>query len=83
MGDTTIGLRDIRRHLQRVLDPPPAEDPPEERERRIVEHEKRIHNHPCPCGSGKTYGSCCLLKINQEFLELRHRQRMGIRDEDL
>ena len=33
----------------------PAADPAEKRARRLAAHERRIHNHPCPCGSGKRY----------------------------
>jgi uncharacterized protein YchJ len=42
----------------------------------VAERERQIHNHPCPCGSGKTYVNCCIDRNNQESLELRHRRRM-------
>ncbi|MBL7132876.1 MAG: SEC-C domain-containing protein [Phycisphaerae bacterium] len=83
MGDTLVGLRNILRREQTVRDGPRAVDPPEERARRLAEHERRIHNHPCPCGSGLRYAECCIDRINQEHLELRHRRQMGLRDEDL
>jgi hypothetical protein len=52
-------------------------------EQRLAAHEERIHNHPCPCGSGKRYVDCCIGRINQDQLELRHRRRMGLDHEDL
>jgi hypothetical protein len=58
----------------------PAVDPPEVRARRVEEQERRIHNHPCGCGSGKRYADCCIDRINQEQIELRHRQQMARRD---
>ncbi len=83
MGDALVGLRNILRCMQVAPECPPAVDPPKERAERLAEHERRIHNHPCPCGSGKRYADCCISKINQEQIELRHRRRMGLRDEDL
>jgi hypothetical protein len=83
MGDALVGLRNILRRMQTVHECPPAVDPPEERARRLAEHERRIHNHPCPCGSGLRYADCCIDRPNQEHLELRHRRRMGLSDEDL
>jgi len=83
MSDPLAGLRNTLHRMQVGGDSLPAEDPPENRARRLAEHERRIHNHPCPCGSGMTYGSCCIGRINQEELELRHRRRVGLRDEDL
>ena len=83
MGDALVGLRNILRREQTIRDGPPAVDPPEERARRLAEHERRIHNHPCPCGSGLRYADCCIDRINQEHLELQHRRRRGLRDEDL
>ncbi len=84
MAEMLTGLRNIR---TRMLRPGVAEDgtaprPPDLGDR-LAAHERRIHNHLCPCGSGKTYGSCCISRINQEHLELRHRRQMGMRDEDL
>ena len=84
MVDPLNGLRSIR---TRMLTPGAGEKGvvvrPVNHEERLAAHERRIHNHPCPCGSGMTYGSCCLTRTSQEQLELRHRRRMGLRDEDL
>jgi len=84
MSDAMVGLRNIR---IRMLQPGAAEKGVAVRapdhEERLAAHERRIHNHPCPCGSGKTYGTCCIDKPNQEHLELEHRRRMGLSDEDL
>ena len=55
----------------------PAADPAEKRARRLAAHERRIHDHPCPCGSGKRYAGCCIGKINQAQIELRHRRRLA------
>ena len=52
----------------------PAADPAEKRARRLAAHERRIHNHPCPCGSGKRYAGCCIGKNNQAQIELRHQR---------
>jgi hypothetical protein len=46
-------------------------------EERLVAHEQRIHSNPCPCGSGRTYGRCCLGRVNQEELELRQRRKQA------
>jgi hypothetical protein len=48
-------------------------------EERLRAHEVRIHNHPCACGSGQRYADCCIDKVNQEQLELRHRRRLARR----
>jgi hypothetical protein len=48
-------------------------------EERMVAHEQRIHNHSCPCGSGLTYGCCCIDQWDQEDRELRQRRREGRR----
>jgi hypothetical protein len=48
-------------------------------EERLRAHEERIHNHPCECGSGKRYVDCCIGRINQEQIELRHRRRLARR----
>ena len=84
MAEALTGLRNIR---IRMLRPGAAEKGtaprPPDIEERLAAHERRIHNHPCPCGSGKTYGTCCLRRPNQEQLELRHRRQMGLRDENL
>ena len=29
-------------------------------EERMAYHIMRVHNHPCPCGSGVRFGECCL-----------------------
>jgi len=84
MADPLIGLRNIR---TRMLRPGVAEkgiaSQPVDHEERLAAHEHRIHNHPCPCGSGKRYVDCCISKINQEHLELRHRRQVGLHDENL
>lgn len=48
-------------------------------EERMAAHERRIHNHPCQCGSGLRYVDCCIDRSNQEHLELAHRRRMARR----
>jgi len=40
---------------------------------RLEEHRHRIYGHPCPCGSGMTYGKCCLTRHDQEARELKAR----------
>ena len=84
MNNAPANLRNVR---VRMLRPGVAEQGVAVRapdhEERLAAHERRIHNHPCPCGSGKTYGTCCIDRINQEHLELRHRRQMGLRDENL
>jgi len=84
MGEAISDHRNVR---VRMLRPGAAEKGvaprPPDIEERLAAHERRIHNHPCPCGSGKTYGTCCLSHPNQEHLELQHRRQMGLRDENL
>ena len=84
MNDAPANLRNVR---VRMLRPGAAEQGVAVRapdhEARLAAHERRIHNHPCLCGSGKTYGTCCLDKPNQEYVELRARRQMGLRDENL
>ena len=84
MNDAPANLRNVR---VRMLRPGAAEQGVAVRapdyEERLAAHERRIHNHPCLCGSGKTYGTCCLDKPNQEYVELRARRQMGMRDENL
>jgi len=84
MGEAISDHRNVR---VRMLRPGVAEQGVAVRapdhEERLAAHERRIHNHPCPCGSGKTYGMCCLSHPNQAQLELRNRRRMGMRDENL
>jgi len=73
-----ILLRDVRlceQHLPRAQRSLMSHDLPGHEER-LKAHEERIHNHPCGCGSGKRYVDCCIDKINQEYIELRHRRRM-------
>jgi len=31
-------------------------------EQRMAWHMMQVRNHPCPCGSGKRFGACCLGK---------------------
>jgi len=69
-----VGLRNILRRMGTVHESAPAVDPPEERAQRLAEHERRIHNNSCPCGSGKRYVDCCIDRLNQEVLELKHRR---------
>ena len=83
MDDVLVGLRDTRRAQLRPGSDQGAVARPHDHEERLAAHERRIHNHPCPCGSGKTYGACCIDRINQEALELRHRRQMGLSDENL
>ena len=84
MADPLTGLRNIR---IRMLRPGAAEKGvaprPPDIEERLAAHERRIHNCPCGCGSGKRYVDCCIDRPNQEHLELRHRRQVGLRDEDL
>jgi hypothetical protein len=78
MNDAPANLRNVR---VRMLRPGVAEQGvaprPAGHEERLAEHERRIHDHPCECGSGKRYADCCIDRINQEQLELRHRRRMA------
>jgi len=71
------GFRDALPRVTQVRDDPPAANPAEGRARRLVAHERRIHNHPCSCGSGKRYAGCCIGKINQAQIELRYRRRLA------
>lgn len=48
-------------------------------EERMIAHTKRIYSHRCPCGSRRTYGHCCLERLNQEELELRRRRKRAKR----
>ena len=82
MSDALVGLRNI---LQRMQQPGNcrAETRPVDHEKRLAAHERRIHNHPCPCGSGRRYVDCCINRPNQEQLELRHRRRMRTTREDV
>lgn len=84
MNDAPGDLRNVR---VRMLRPGAAEKGtaprPLDIAERLAAHERRIHNHPCPCGSGNRYADCCISRINQAHLELRHRRRMGLRDENL
>ena len=84
MNDAPDDLRNVRVRMLRpgAADKGVAPRPPDIEER-LAAHERRIHNHPCLCGSGKRYVDCCIDRPNQEHLELRHRRRMGLRDEDL
>jgi hypothetical protein len=44
-------------------------------EQRMAAHEQRIHSQPCQCGSGLSYGRCCIDRLDQEYRELRERRR--------
>ena len=68
---------DTQAYRHRFRNDLPAADPAEKRARRLAAHERRIHNHPCPCGSGKRYVDCCISKINPAQIELRHRRRLA------
>lgn len=48
-------------------------------EERMAGHQQRIHSQACLCGSGLTYGQCCLDRMDQEYRELRQRRREGRR----
>ena len=84
MGEAISDHRNVR---VRMLRPGVAEQGVAVRapdhEERLAAHERRIHNHPCECGSGERYADCCIGRMNQEQIELRHRRRMGLRDENL
>jgi hypothetical protein len=84
MNDAPADSRNVR---VRMLRPGVAEQGVAVRapdhEERLAAHERRIHNHPCPCGSGERYADCCIGRMNQDQLELRNRRRMGMRDENL
>jgi hypothetical protein len=71
------GFRDDLPRATPVRDDPPATNAAEDRARRLAAHERRIHNHACPCGSGKRYADCCIGKINQAQIELRYRRRLA------
>ena len=74
-------LTDLRNIRTRLLRPSAAEKGTVPRppgiEERLAAHERRIHNHPCPCGSEKRYADCCISKINQAQIELRYRRRLA------
>jgi hypothetical protein len=72
-------FRDTLPRVTQVRDDPPPADAAEDRASRLAAHERRIHNHPCSCGSGKRYADCCIGKINQTQIELRHRRRLARR----
>ena len=71
------GFRDALPRVTPVRDDPPAANPAENRASRLAAHERRIHNHPCPCGSAKRYAGCCIGKIHQAQIELRYRRRLA------
>ena len=74
-------IRDVRLHDQILIRAKQLAGScePADHEERLLAHEKRIHNHPCECGSGKRYVDCCIDKRDQEKIELRHRLRMAAR----
>ena len=84
MSDAFVGLRNVRSQMLRsgAAEKGVAPVPPDHEER-LAAHERRIHEHQCPCGSGKRYVDCCIGRTNQEHIELRHRRRMGSCDADL
>jgi len=59
--------------------PHPSIERPVDHEARLAAHEKRIHDHPCPCGSGQRYADCCIRRPNQEQLELNRRRKLARR----
>jgi hypothetical protein len=80
MSEPFSDLRSIR---VRMLGPGVAEQVtvarPVDHEERLAAHERRIHDHSCECGSGKRYVDCCIDRMDQGHLELRHRLRMAAR----
>ena len=75
-------LRNILGRMQRPGGANPQQRPADHEER-LAAHQRRVHNHPCPCGSGRRYVDCCIDRPNQVQRELRHRKRTGVRDEAL
>lgn len=69
-------FRSVLREMQRPGTQTPV-DRPLDHEERLAAHERRIHNHPCPCGSGRRYVDCCIDRPNQEHLELKHRRKLA------
>ena len=72
-------MRNLLSAMQDRPSAPPARECLDDPERlaRLSAHEKRIHNHPCPCGSGLRYADCCIGRINQEHLELKRRRELA------
>jgi len=81
----STGVPTHRSVLRRMQEPgsAPARRETADDETRLAAHERRIHNHPCPCGSGRRYVDCCIDRPNQEALELKHRRRRGAAREDV
>jgi len=85
MNQVPNDLRNVLRQMQEPAKRQPDIPVPDHAER-LAAHEARIHSHPCPCGSSRTYGECCLTRPNQEHLELKRRRelaRLRAGDEDL
>jgi hypothetical protein len=79
MNQAMEGLRNVLRTMQDRPSTPPARESLDDPKRlaRLAAHEKRIHDHPCPCGSGQRYGACCIGRVNQEHLELKRRRELA------
>jgi hypothetical protein len=70
------GLRNVLRQMQESSRQQP-DVPLANYAERLAAHERRIHDHPCPCGSGLRYADCCIGRINQEHLELKRRRELA------
>jgi len=71
----------VRNVLRREQQPGthPSVGRPADHEARLAAHEKRIHDHPCPCGSGLRYADCCIRRPDQEERELYQRRQLAQR----
>ena len=81
-------MRNVLPVMQHRPSRPAAREDPDDPKRlaRLAAHERRIHNHPCPCGSRKRYADCCIDRPNQDHLELKRRRELArprAGDEDL
>jgi hypothetical protein len=70
------GLRNVLRQMQEPSKQQP-DVPLANYAERLAAHERRIHDHPCPCGSGLRYADCCIGRPNQEYLELKRRRELA------
>ena len=56
-------LEDEAENLEPRAQPPPVAYQPPEPRKPFIAPDKVGRNDPCPCGSGKKYKKCCLLKV--------------------
>jgi hypothetical protein len=79
MARPVATMRNVLPVMQHRPSVPPARENLDDPKRlaRLAAHEKRIHDHPCPCGSGQRYADCCIGRVNQEHLELKRRRELA------